>query len=254
MGDWTGRFILSPGWGYYHGPTSDVDFHRHHAIQICISGTSSLTVELDDQRIVRDPVVVVGSDIAHRIRTSQDAAHLFYVEPSSMLGRLVLQGMCQDSIFVPDEKVTREVCARFDQPDLAVDNEMIAETLLILFPQTESVSELSPMDDRIRRALDLIEKEDLERLVLAEIAERCGLSESRFRHLFSLETGLSYSSFMLWMKMQRAILNLGVSKSLTEAAHVGGFSDSAHLARTFRRMFGFAASDLTKQASFSLSP
>lgn len=32
--------------------------------------------------------------------------------------------------------------------------------------------------------------------------------------------------------------------SLTEAAHGAGFSDSAHLSRTFRRMFGVSAASL----------
>jgi len=31
---------------------------------------------------------------------------------------------------------------------------------------------------------------------------------------------------------------------LTEAAHGAGFSDSSHLSRTFRRMFGIAADSL----------
>jgi AraC-like DNA-binding protein len=32
--------------------------------------------------------------------------------------------------------------------------------------------------------------------------------------------------------------------SLTDAAHEAGFADSAHLSRTFRRMFGVAPSSL----------
>ena len=34
--------------------------------------------------------------------------------------------------------------------------------------------------------------------------------------------------------------------SLTEAAHLAGFADSAHLSRTFRAMFGVAPSLLFK--------
>jgi AraC-like DNA-binding protein len=32
--------------------------------------------------------------------------------------------------------------------------------------------------------------------------------------------------------------------ALTEAAHGAGFADSAHLSRTFRRMFGISAASL----------
>jgi len=42
----------------------------------------------------------------------------------------------------------------------------------------------------------------------------------------------------------RARTLLGQGASLTEAAHGAGFSDSPHLSRTFRRMFGIAADSL----------
>jgi len=42
----------------------------------------------------------------------------------------------------------------------------------------------------------------------------------------------------------RAVEIFAGGGSLTEAAHRAGFSDSAHLSRTFRRMFGIAAVSL----------
>jgi AraC-like DNA-binding protein len=37
--------------------------------------------------------------------------------------------------------------------------------------------------------------------------------------------------------------------SLTEVAHEAGFSDSAHLTRTFRSLLGIAPSALTKEST-----
>jgi AraC family transcriptional regulator len=42
----------------------------------------------------------------------------------------------------------------------------------------------------------------------------------------------------------RAAEIFSTGSSLTDAAHDPGFSDSSHLSRTFRRMFGIAADSL----------
>lgn len=41
--------------------------------------------------------------------------------------------------------------------------------------------------------------------------------------------------------------------SLTEAAHVAGFADSAHLSRTFRSMFGIAPSFMFERSRLSVT-
>ena len=64
------------------------------------------------------------------------------------------------------------------------------------------------------------------------------LSESRFLHLFSQELGITWRPYLLWRRMMCAIQAIINNSSATEAAHLAGFSDSAHLSRTFRTTFG----------------
>ena len=79
---------------------------------------------------------------------------------------------------------------------------------------------------------------------LGDIAALTGLSPGRARHLFVQQTGLPFRTWLLWQRLVRAVELFARGSSLTEAAHAAGFSDSAHLSRTFRRMFGIAAASL----------
>lgn len=72
----------------------------------------------------------------------------------------------------------------------------------------------------------------------SEVANQLALSESRFLHLFSKELGIAWRPYLLWRRMICAIQALINGSSATDAAHLAGFSDSAHLSRTFRNNFG----------------
>jgi AraC-like DNA-binding protein len=79
---------------------------------------------------------------------------------------------------------------------------------------------------------------------LADAAAHVGLSNGRARHLFVESTGLPFRTYLLWLRLTKAVELFSAGVSLTDAAHRAGFSDSSHLSRTFRRMFGIAADSL----------
>jgi len=79
---------------------------------------------------------------------------------------------------------------------------------------------------------------------LADAATHVGLSSGRARHLFVEQTGLPFRTYLLWQRLTKAVELFSSGTSLTDAAHGAGFSDSSHLSRTFRRMFGIAADSL----------
>jgi AraC-like DNA-binding protein len=82
------------------------------------------------------------------------------------------------------------------------------------------------------------------------IADEIGLSESRFIHLFKEQVGIPFRRYLLWLRLVEAIELVLDGVSLTTAAHTAGFADSAHLSRTFRRMFGITPSYILKNSQF----
>lgn len=84
--------------------------------------------------------------------------------------------------------------------------------------------------------LDIVDTDA--RLSLAEVARRMHLSYDRASHAITSTLGLSLQSYQCWRKMARVWSPLLSDDSLTEAAQTGGFSDSAHLARTWKQKLG----------------
>ena len=73
---------------------------------------------------------------------------------------------------------------------------------------------------------------------LPKLARVAGLSQSRFMHVLTDSTGIALRPYVLWLRLQQACAALTDGARITEAAHRAGFSDAAHMTRTFRRMLG----------------
>ena len=93
-------------------------------------------------------------------------------------------------------------------------------------------------DERVDKAIAHIRSRIDGPITLGEVAAAAALSPGRFRHLFVTHTGSSFRAYVLWTRLNVAIQFAMAGRSWTEAAHAAGFADSAHLTRTFRRMFG----------------
>lgn len=99
-------------------------------------------------------------------------------------------------------------------------------------------------DARIARVVREIERRPDAFGRLQDAAALACLSPSRFRARFDAELGLPFRRYRLWRRMAAVMRTVAGGGTLTEAAHAAGFSSSAHLSSTFKRMFGLTASDL----------
>jgi len=251
MSDWAGELTVGLGWVYYSGPVGDTDFHQHYAVQICFPFSGPLHIETPQKVQTVDNVLVVGSNVSHRLSSPSPTAQLLYIDPNLLrknTARLSMDQLAVLQLLKPQMKRIETALGVDTRQRESNFGRRIAN---LIWPLELASNAFSPIDPRISQTLAEIEAAEDLNLRLNQVVESSGLSVSRFRHLFSAQVGMSLKSYLLWTKLQRAIQSLAVDSSLTTAAHVAGFADSAHLSRTFRRTFGLAPADLNKNAHFT---
>ena len=97
---------------------------------------------------------------------------------------------------------------------------------------------LEPLDERVTQAIDELDRAGSPTPSARELAELVSLSESRLMHLFKEELEFTLRAYRLWQKVLEACKSLARGSSVTEAAHAAGFTDAAHFASSFKKMFG----------------
>lgn len=220
--------------------------HTHHAIQITASLSGSLKL-IDSREELQAPCLAVAADAPHRL-DAQGLLVFIFVEPESPAGRALNAKLFGQAPLVQlDTSTVIDVLA----PLRSTFEESVSLSRLLAIGQDAiealaSFERASLPDPRILRVIERISVNNDE--ALDDVAKAAGvyLSPSRLRHLFVEQTGLPFRTYVLWLKLVRALEIYSEGQSLTEAAHAAGFADSAHFSRTFRRTFGLPATTLSR--------
>ena len=223
----------------------DAHFHAHHAIQLtlCLSGALELFTGAES---LSGSAIAVTADVRHRF-----AAHgllvFIFVEPESRVGRSLIAKLFRggdlaeiDAAVMAPLSVLR---GTFDEALTPSDLLAAAEAAL----EALAPAGAAPLPDpRVKKIIDHAATHPDDSLDGSARAAGVHLSPSRLRHLFVEQTGLAFKTYMLWLRLVRALEVYSTGRSLTEAAHEAGFSDSAHFSRIFKRTFGLPATTLTR--------
>ncbi len=221
------------------------DFHAHHAIQITLALDGRFEL-LSGERRVGGPVAVVAADARHAFAAEGLVAMLF-LPPESRAGRALVGAGFADG---PVASLSLDVMGDLPGALAAAfraspkDDEGLRNLGRAMIARLAEGTEAETLDPRVRRAMDWAAEALDGPAGAAEAARVVGLSPGRLSHLFVEQTGLPFKTYLLWLRMTRAVEAYAAGSSLTEAAHGAGFADSAHFSRTFRRMFGVAAAAL----------
>ena len=236
---------------FYLGPNFETDLHSHHAVQISIGLQRTLEVSTDHNEVgINNRIIITASDIRHRFSSKEQNVALIFLPKETEGANSIDSAISDESSVIgfPDTALGHLL------PDLQAFHDhsfncQKAERMcceIIKCMQFKSFPK-KILDERILYALRILENHSSQSVTVSDLAKTVGLSTSRFCHLAKQQIGIPIRTFYLWKKMIRAIAAIENVGSLTEAAHVSGFSDSSHMSRTFRRMFGLKPSFLIKK-------
>jgi AraC-like DNA-binding protein len=228
------------------GPGFATKAHRHHCVQLLMTLRGSLLVRSGPGDAWRKcGAVLVQPDVLHEVDACGSTVLIGFLDAESEIGAAFSERIEGDIARVPAHQVARWRAALGPSP-----NEARAQSwLTTLMPHRKRAVAIHP---GVRRVLSNLRKQEaLDGLSLKTLAGIAGLSPSRFMHVFTESVGVPVRPYILWLRLQRAACDLMEGISVTSAAHHAGFSDGAHLTRTFRRMLGATPSDLALRKRLS---
>jgi AraC-like DNA-binding protein len=74
------------------------------------------------------------------------------------------------------------------------------------------------------------------------------LASKALKKRHSMLKGIPVRRYLLWLRLRDAVEQVFNGMSFTYAAHHAGFSDSAHLSRTFKQMSGMTLTNYLKNS------
>lgn len=225
--------------------------HSHHVIQVTIALRGRVEFE-SGSRHLGGQAIAVGPDAPHDFEASEGAlVAMLFIAPDGQAGRAIARGLFAKAPLVSLQlgEFSERLRVAFEKPRL--NEAELCELGRQLVTRLAGEFEAAPSDPRIEKLMPWVAARLEEPVTLVEVAEFVELSPGRTRHLFVQQTGLPFRTWLLWLRLESATKRFAAGASLTEAAHGAGFADSAHLSRTFRRMFGINAASLTITESTS---
>jgi AraC-like DNA-binding protein len=242
------RLYLWPHRLLYVGPGLDARMHRHHAAQVCWGLGGRLRLKAGPQGEWEE---------MNGFFVPPDRPHAFDASGSTV-AMLYLESECVEFASLQTRIDSCDGSAAFEPPQVVAESlrAMVADGGSIDVANSTCVSWLGlegpgpgarGRDPRIAQALALLSAQIDRPVRLQTLAGALNVSPGWLSHRFAEDTGVPLRRYVVWLRLRRAVESVLQGASWTEAAHAVGFSDSAHLSRSFRDTFGIAPSSLFRR-------
>jgi AraC-like DNA-binding protein/quercetin dioxygenase-like cupin family protein len=229
------------------GPGFTAAHHSHHCVQLVMVMKGTLRIRSgpkDKWKICG--AALIRPDVPHEVDARGSTLLIGFIDAESELGVALSQTITGDISCVPAKQLALWRSALGANPNQLRVERWVRKHLL----NGRRAVRIHPQVSRVIKYLreKLGKGEDFSLKTLAAVS---GLSPSRFMHVFTESIGVPLRPYVLWLRLQRGACELMNGATATEAAHIAGFSDAAHLTRTFRRMLGTTPTDLALRKRMS---
>lgn len=225
----------------YCGAAIQTEFHQHYAITIVLSEDSPFIIKTQEKSYTGNFCILPSN--CYNLMDASKVAKLFliYVEPDSPFSFSLRQSF----------QLTSEIIFLDSKFDLAkktlLQHHTINELRIKYFLTTLCAKPSQDiLDERILQVFQYIQTNLYSDLTSHVLAKYVHLSESRFRHLFKEQVGISISKYLQWIRLKEVGKLILTGHGFTRACYQAGFYDPPHFNRVFKEMFGIAPSKVLK--------
>lgn len=100
------------------------------------------------------------------------------------------------------------------------------------------------LDARIGAVVEQVRADPALAWQASDAAAHCGLSASRFMHLFKAEVGVGWRALRAWKRARGLLSRVHSGESLTQLALTLGYPDATHFSHAIRQVTGLRPSDI----------
>ncbi|ASR34780.1 DNA-binding protein [Prauserella marina] len=228
---------LGPGHAIYAGPSLELEPHSGSVTCLAIGVDGPFTVRTAESagRVARS--ALIPPRVRHQLVASGRHMVFCYLDATSEREKACRQCMTSAGGQSYHDHVDTGRLAELGAELIASGSREVALRWL----RVAAPSAPAGLDPRIARAARFLREHPDPAPTAEELAVRCGVSVSRFLHLFRAHTGTSFRRYRLWARMLRTAGLLsaeGGHVSLTTAAVAAGFASPSHFSDSFHAMFG----------------
>lgn len=227
------------------GPGFASTQHRHHAAQFAFGLDGPVIFESPQVGLQRSNMLLISPNTPHA-HPAFGRLGFLYLEPESTEWASFAARTEGELVHLPFDERLRSVARSAEAGDSEAASSLVGDVI------GRSQSNVLPEDALVSQTIANIRRSLDGPITLAALAKAVHRSPSRVAHRFRETTGVSIRRYVLWCRLRAALDAALRGSSLTEAAHLAGFADSAHLSRTFHSMFGVAPSFFFKPGLASI--
>ena len=213
--------------GIFHYITNDfnADSHSHPVIEITNALKGNFSIETDFGKQKDLTFSIIDTNTNHKVFSEQNDIEVLLIECNNM--------KLHEYLFNRDIKLKNGV---FTSTKVLNRTELMYDLHNFSVKQNLKLTH----DKRIYDCIQIIETENPHyNKLTSTLSSKIFLSESRISHLFKKNVGISIKKYHVWNKLKLALeLFLKEETNLKEISFEAGFSDQAHLSKSFRNMLG----------------
>ena len=210
--------------------------HSHYAVAILVSKQTPFLLTTKENETIQTKGIIISPNFFHRLEASDTEIVVIQLDPKSDEFKKIEM---KDSytLLSPNTIETIQILSEplFTEDLNCAKARLVYEQILEVLGSKKQNREWDP---RIDLAIGRIKNTLPSPISLAVLSNETGISKDRFMHLFKENMGIPLRQYLLWQRLHIAARLLQGGENLTTASHAAGFSDQAHLSRTFKKMFG----------------